>query len=87
MRDLLSLSSLVPSLPDSPGTVPADVPSDLLTTAEVAALFGVVPDAVRQMARNGALPIAATVGRGRQRLFDRAVMEQVAAQRAIKGAV
>jgi excisionase family DNA binding protein len=52
----------------------------LITTAEAAAILHTVPDNVRSLARRGQLPIAATVGRG-QRLFDRAVVEQLAQKR------
>lgn len=55
----------------------------LLTTAEVAQVLQTVPNNVRQLAKNGLIPVAAVVGRG-QRLFDRVEVERVAAARALK---
>lgn len=42
----------------------------LLQSAEVAALAGVVPDAIRRAAREGRIAVAQTTGRGLQ-LFTR----------------
>jgi excisionase family DNA binding protein len=52
----------------------------LITTAEAGGILDTVPDNVRRLAREGKLPIAATVGRG-QRLFDKETVEQFAAAR------
>jgi hypothetical protein len=65
--------------------------STLVTSAEAAALIteitgrSCVPENVRRLARSGQLQIAAVVGNGRQRLFDRSVVEEFAAGRRDRG--
>jgi len=59
--------------------------ASLITTAEAGELLHMVPDNVRRLAREGKLPIAATVGRG-QRLFDKKTIEQLAEIRKVRRA-
>lgn len=54
--------------------------SKLITTLEAANILRCAPDNIRRLARDGELPVAATVGDG-QRLFTRTVVEQFAAER------
>jgi hypothetical protein len=53
----------------------------LLTSAESASILECTPENVRKLARQGTLPIAIVVGRG-TRLFDRDVVQRLAAERA-----
>ena len=54
-------------------------PAELLTTADVARILGVVPATVRLMERDGRLPALKTPGG--QRLFTRSDVEHLAAAR------
>lgn len=54
---------------------------DELTTSQAAAILHVTPDRVRQLEREGKLPAHRTA---LGRLFDRAVVEQLARARAQK---
>lgn len=53
----------------------------LITTSESARILDCGTENVRRLARAGHLQIAATVGHG-QRLFERAEVERLAAQRS-----
>ena len=53
---------------------------DFLTPADAARILGVVPATVREMARQGTLPVAA-VTEGGNRLFDRRAVEALARKR------
>jgi excisionase family DNA binding protein len=55
----------------------------LLSVADASRILGVTPQTVRQMARQGTLPIA-TRTEGGIRLFRRADVEQLAAERATR---
>ncbi len=57
--------------------------NDFLTPADVARVLGIAPATVRQMARQGTLPVAAKT-QGGNRLFERrAVKRALARRRAI----
>jgi excisionase family DNA binding protein len=61
--------------------VPTDDPEQLLTPAEASRLLGVTPDAVRQLANKGRLPVQRTLT-GR-RLFRRADVEKLVFERTL----
>jgi excisionase family DNA binding protein len=57
--------------------VPTDDPEQLLTPAEASRLLGVTPDAVRQLANKGRLPLTG------RRLFRRADVEKLVFERTL----
>jgi excisionase family DNA binding protein len=58
--------------------VAAEMPTEYLTRAEVAALLGVSPNTVARWARNGRIPCQMTLGGHRR--FDRAVILELLRQ-------
>lgn len=60
----------------------ADVSLDVLITAEVATLFGVGPEAVRKMVREGRL-MATQVGKNYR--YNKVYIQRVAAERLAQG--
>jgi excisionase family DNA binding protein len=56
------------------------IKGDFLTPADAARILGVAPATVRQMARQGTLPVAAAT-EGGNRLFDRRAVEALARKR------
>lgn len=54
----------------------------LITTAQTARILKCVPDNVRKLNRQGKLPAVVTVGNQHQRLYDRRVVEELAATRS-----
>jgi phage terminase Nu1 subunit (DNA packaging protein) len=60
--------------------------SQYIESGEAARILGVSQPRVTQLANAGSLPVAMRVGARRLRLYDRAVIERAAAERAGKRA-